>query len=173
MPWLSSSSNTAIFRCTPSVLSSPSPPLQHLVFLEREGSCVFSHWLLSIDNIWLKTVRQSAQSLDALSALTQYSISCEVSMNAVLWGQHREIAPVHLTYGKFKPGSFVQRKRGNNLHLPLPIHMWLMIIQSPICNSLSHVCERKHETEGFLPALPDKLNQFPYHALVLRHCHLA
>lgn len=104
-------------------LSAPQhlPALQHLVFLEREGSCVFSHWLLSIDNIWLKTVRQSAQSLAALSALTQYSFSLEVSMNAVPWGQHWKTAPVHLTSSQCKPGlislnrlPFVQRKRGKN-----------------------------------------------------------
>lgn len=113
-------------------------------------------------------MRQSAQSLDALSALTQYSVSCEVSMNAVLWGQHRTIAPVHLIpYSQCKPGlislnrfSFVQRKRGNNLHLPLTIHMWLIIIQSPICNSLSYVRKRKHETEEFLPP-PNKLKSIP------------
>lgn len=83
-------------------------------------------------------------------------------MNTALWGQHREIAPFDLTYGKLKPGSFVQRKRGNNLHLPLPIHTWLMIIQSLICNSLSHVCERKHETEGFLPpTTPGQIKSIP------------
>lgn len=154
---MSSSTKTAISRCTPAPLSSPPPPLQHLVFLERDRSCVFSHWFLSIDNIWLKTVRQSAQSLAALSALTQYSFSLEVSMHAIPWGQHWKAAPVHLTSSQSKPGSislnrlpFVQRKRKKTLHFSLPIHMWLIKIQSPTYNSLSYVCRRKHETEGFL-----------------------
>lgn len=133
--------------------SSPPPSLQLPIFLERERSCFPFTTLLSVDNICLKTARQSALSLD-LPSIKCLTLSLQIQFS----GESTERDLVHLTYSQCKPDSnglngfsFIQRKRVNDLYLPLHIHMQLIIIQPPVYNSFSYVCIKKHETGGFLP----------------------
>lgn len=80
---------------------------------------------------------------------------------------HLQCKPSSISLNGF---SFVQQKSGNNLHLPLHTHAWLIVIQSPL--QFFELCLCKEARNRRICSPLDKLNQFPYYGLVLMHCHL-